>query len=99
MRNAVVVAFEGEDEVSFGPHDCDSRGSLLQGQSAVIFQKNDGFFGSLEGNRAIRGGIVGAERQVVQRIGALRVEESELKAGCVEALRGLRDQAFRDQLL
>ena len=94
MRDAVVVAFEGEDEVGFRADYGDAGRGFLQRQSAVVLEQDNRLFGGFFGDRAVGRGVVGAEGQIVEWICTLRVEESEFEAEGVEAFGGLGDQIF-----
>ena len=74
-------------------------GAVLSGRTPVFLSRTMLSSAALREVWRFGVGGGGGEGNLVQRTGALRVEEAKLEAGRVEPLGGLGDQVFGDQSL
>ena len=96
---AHIVAQNGRQQVGCGADDGDRSGGGFEGQSTVILEQNDAFFGGFERDLAVPAFDIRGEANGIERAGALRIEEAELDARGIKTLSCLGDKLLGDQFL
>ena len=88
---ADVVAEDGRQQVGGGADDGDVLPAPFRGRTPLFLSRTMLSSAALSEVARLRRGAGVGEGNLVERIGALRIEEAELEARGVEALGGLGD--------